>query len=233
MNKRTLVRVMVYALICAGCIEVTNAVGDFLNENAARDYAIQEAADIYFRSTGKQADYTNLVQSLGQTNAYGKHASEVVVALELIYLSGRPDEALAEKVSACYQNNPYWLIRLKCVEVMGVIDDAAADKYACEMLNDSDAGLESKILVARELLKRGRLFGYPVLLDGLTSSNKYERRIAEELKVKFENYDGQIYDNKSKKKIEIKELMEKVKEVNEAQEKEKKGVEKAAPSEWK
>ena len=191
----------------------------------------KELVDRYSRLSGKQAHYTNLVQSLDQTNARGKCASEVVAALDLIHLSGRTDGALGEKISACYQNNPYWLIRLKCVEVMGAIDDAAADKYACEMLNDSDAGLESKILVAKEALKRGRLFGYPVLLDGLTSSNKYERKIAEELKGKFENYDGKVYDKKAEKKIEIEELMKRVKEVNEAQEKKK--VEKAVTSDDK
>jgi len=224
--ERILVLLIVYACVQVGGINMACADDPMDKESAVRQEK-KELADRYFRLSGKQADYTNLVQSLDQMNARGKRASEVVAALDLIHLSGRSDEDLVEKISACYQKNPYWLVRLKCVEVMGAIDDAAADKYAREMLNDSDAGLESKVLVAKEALKRGKLFGYPVLFEGLISSNKYERKIAEELKDKFESYDGQVYDKKAEKKIEIEKLMKKVREVKAAREKDKKKVEEA------
>ncbi len=187
---------------------------DAMDKEIAFEQEKSELADRYSRLTGKQADYTNLVQSLEQVNVRGKHASEVVTALDLIRLTGRTDEDLAKMITACYQANPYWLVRLKCVEVLWALDDAAADKYAHEMLNDPDAGLESKLLVASEALTRGKLFGYSILLDGLISSNEYERRLAEELRGKFERYDGHVYDNEKNKKVDLQELMKLVEEVN-------------------
>lgn len=203
------------------------SANDAMDEEVALRQEKMELTDRYFRLSEKQADYSNLVQSIEQVNVSGKRASEVVAALDLIRLTGRASKDLAQKVSSCYQKNFYWLVRLKCVEVLGTLDDVTADKFAREMLSDPDAGLESKLLVARTVLERGKLFGYPVLYGGLISSNKYVKNIAEGLRGRFERYDGQVYDKENNKKIELQELMKKVKA---DQEKAKKGSEDAATS---
>lgn len=187
-----------------------------------------ELADRYFRVSGKQAEYTNLVESLNQMNVRGKRNAEVIAALDLIRLTGRKDEDIAETISSCYHSNSNSLVRLKCVEVLGAINEAVADEFAHEMLSDPGYSVESKLRVSRVILNRNKLFGYPVLFEGLVSSNKYERRIAEELMRKFEKYDGQVYDKKTKQKIEIGELMKKVKEVNAVRKKTKEESEGAA-----
>lgn len=186
---------------------------DAMDKETAISQEKQEVADRYYRLSGKQAEYTNLIQSLEHVNARGERASEIIAALDMIYLTGQTNENLADSISKCYRNNSHWLVKVKCIESLWLFEEELADKYAHEMLNNPDIGLEPKLSVARKTLKRGKLFGYSVLFEGLISSNKFERRRAEELKREFEKYDGQVYDEKTKKKIAIPQLIEKVKEI--------------------
>jgi|GEM_PF-3174004 len=201
-----LVLLMVYACVQAGGINMACA-DDAMDKESAIRQEQAELADRYFRVSGKQAEYTNLVESLNQPNVSGKRNAEVIVALDLIRLTGRKDEDITEKISSCYHSNSNSLVRLKCVEVLGELNEAVADAFAHEMLSDPDYSVESKLRISRVILNKNKLFGYPILFEGLVSSNKYERRIAEELMRKFEKYDGQIYDKKTEKKIDIRELV--------------------------
>lgn len=201
---------------------------DAVDKESAINQEKIELADRYFRVSGKQAEYTNLVESLNHINVRGKRNAEKIAALDLIRLIGRKDEGLAEKISSCYNSNSNSLVRLKCIEVLGELNESVADEFAYEMLSDPDSSVESKLRISRVILNRSKLFGYPVLFEGLISSNKYERRIAEELMGKFKEYDGHVYDKKAKKKIEIGELMKNVQEVKAAREKVKKKSEEDA-----
>ena len=201
-------RFVFFVLTVYGCVYlggIDMACADPANEEIAIAQEKKEAADCYFIMTGKKADRANLIQSLSITNAQGQKAVEVATALDLIRLSAEKSPELARNVEACYQQNPYWLVQVKCVETLSVLDEARADDLAHRILDDSNIELEARLLVAKLELKKGKIFGYPVLREGLMSTNGYQQRIAAELMNEFEKYDGLVYD-KANGKIDIQKL---------------------------
>lgn len=202
-------RYVFFVLTVYGCVYLGGIDMAYANDPANEEIAIaqekKEVAGRYSCLTGKEANHTNLIQSLSMTNAQGQCASEVVAALDLIRLSAEKNTEFVRSVEACYQQNSYWLVQVKCVEALSVLDEAKADGLAHKILADSNMELEARLLVAKLMLKRGKLFGYPVLREGLMSTNKYQQRMAAELMDGFEKYDGQAYD-KGSGKINVREL---------------------------
>ena len=194
----------VYGCVCSGGIDMAYA-NDSANEEIAIAQEQKEIASRYSCLTGKEVNHANLIQSLSITNARGQRASEIVAALDLIRLSAEKNTELARSVEACYQQNPYWLVQVKCIEALGVLDEAKADDLAHKILADSNMELEARLLVAKLEVKKGKLYGYPVLRAGLMSTNGYQQRIADELMNDFEKYDGQVYDENNGK-IDLRKL---------------------------
>jgi hypothetical protein len=151
-------------------------------------------ANTYLSIAGKNADVVNLVQSLAIEDANMEHAVEINTALTLISLLDKKDKSLAKSIVECYERNKYWLIRVKCVEALGTHDEEKADKLSHKMLADDKVEIEAKLSLALEALGRGKLFGYPVLQEGLTSDSVYINRIAVRVLKEFENHDGQEYE---------------------------------------
>ena len=201
-------RYVCFVLIVCGYAYLGGIYVAYANDPANDEIAIaqekKEVAGRYSCLTGKDPNRMNLIQSISRTNVRGRCASEVVAALDLIRLSEKGTN-LVGSVDACYQQNPYWLVRVKCVETLSVLDETKADELAHAIIADSSFELEARLLIAKLMLKRGKLYGYPVLREGLVSTNKYQQRMAAELMDGFEKYDGQAYD-KGSGKINVREL---------------------------
>jgi hypothetical protein len=159
----------------------------------------------YIHLTGKNADLTNIIQSLSLVNENYNHSAEIVVALNLLSMLDEKDKTIAKHILNCYLQNSYWFIRVKCIEALGLHDEGESDRLAREMLANTDIGLDAKVTIASMILKRGRLYGYTVLREGLTSENKYIREKAIDLMNEYNSYDGQSYDG-GNDKIDIKSM---------------------------
>jgi hypothetical protein len=164
-----------------------------------------DAAEAYFKQTGKKAEISNLLKSIAIEYHNWQDLLEIVDALNVIILSDEESKELIQQVVSCYERNTNWLIRIRCVAALGRLDEKKSDQCAHEVLADPKVELEGKLMLAMEILERGRLFGYPVLREGLTTDNKYVHDvIAVRLMKDFEKYDGKEYEKG--KKIDMKAM---------------------------
>lgn len=110
-----------------------------LLENKLHEYRYDNGASSYRIVTGKQADYTNLVESLRSPKALERfitkfapkgmrgrqgivrfsEASEVIyVTLTVLIESGRAFPELANEIGRCYKQSEDWLVRYLCAKVL-------------------------------------------------------------------------------------------------------------------
>lgn len=201
---------LMLAIICMALLQTGGSIA-VADDSVKKETAIeQEKAELsrrYMALTGKQPDIDALLGSLKMVNARGEKASEVVAALDLLRISASQNKNIAQDIVTCYRQNSYWLIKIKCVEALEAIDEVEGDKLAKEVLSSTQIDIEGKLILGLQLVKKGKLFFYPVLREGLTTKNKYQQKLTAELLEEFRKYEGKPYDE-SGNKIDLKRLME-------------------------
>lgn len=168
-----------------------------------REQQRREAVELFCLTTGKSADYTSVTNCLSYDNANGLDSVKVVSALDVVRFSKWNDDETQKVLLKCYERNPYWLIRVKCVGTLLSFHNLQAENYANSLLQDAALPLEAKLHISMDLISVGNLQGYPILLAGMASSNSLERILATELKRHFAKYNGHVYDVNSGKKVDV------------------------------
>lgn len=183
---------------------------DAPNKEMAFQAELQEKREFYIKVSGKKPTRENLINSLKIKNADGLKSTEIVMAFNLLEMEKEKDRTLVPEIIKCYNNNSDWLIHVKCSEMLLDLDEEKGVEMAKKIINDPQANLEAKLSMSKRLVKKGKLFAYPVLREGLTTSNSYRKRMAMELLEKYRPYDGKAWDEKSGKKINIAQLLKDV-----------------------
>jgi len=182
---------------------------DSVNEAAARENALRRLKDEYTSVTHKEPTLANLLKSLTIQNAQGEKLMEVVDALQLIVSEKdkMKSDAIIKEIMACYDNNPYWLVRTICADVLVRIEKPTGIELSRKILRDPSVCLEAKLCVAQNLVAVKVLMGYPVLREGLKTPIDYQRKqLALPLLDAFAVYDGAVYGEQGEK-IDIASLL--------------------------
>jgi hypothetical protein len=206
MNKLTQLLFALIFIILSNIALATDAP----NQEMALQAELQERREFYTKVSGKQPTRENLINSLKLQNASGLKAAEIVMAFDLLEMESNKDKALVPEIIKCYNNNSDWLIHVKCSEMLLDLDEKKGIELAKKIIDDPQLDLEAKLSMSRRLVKKGKLFAYPVLREGLMTSNKWRHRMALELLEEYRSYDGKVWDEKSGKKIDISQLLKDV-----------------------
>lgn len=177
-------------------VEGTAAVtDDAVSRAAARKIALQELRTEYTRLTGKEPIGRNLLESLKIQNAQDEKAEEVVTSLKLVAFDEVKSDTVVMAILDCYDKNPdAWLIRVACADALLHIDKPRGIGLSSKILDDPKTNLEARLSVAHILAAKKVLIGYPVLREGLTTPNDFQRRaLAIPLLDVFFAYDGAVY----------------------------------------
>jgi hypothetical protein len=161
----------------------------------------------YFDLTKKSPEYKNLINSIAIDDSDANSFSEIATALELISFLDKTDKELVHNIVSCYERNTSPVIRLICIKALSRHDEKKSDQYARQFIADPDSILDVKLLITENLLERGKLFGYPVLQEGLASNKEHLRQLSERILNIFKEYDGKTYDE-SNRIIDIRSMRE-------------------------
>jgi hypothetical protein len=203
-------KALVSALVLVAYFPVSSMC-DPASPEIERQNALEESQKDYASITGREATPTNLESSLMAGGATGTSAAEVVTALNVIALSNPDPDFLARKVLACYEKNPQnFAVKLKCAKILLGIDKAKGVPIAREILANSNATLETRLLAATYLTNVRELDGYSILPEGLLSSNAVERRVAISLLQRLAKFDFMQVPGTTEK-IDVRRLIEKLK----------------------
>ena len=174
---------------------------DAVNEKAARENTIRDLKSRYTRLSRKEPTADNILNSLMIQNAQGEKAGEIIAALKLIVSDKMDVGIITKEILACYDRNPnYWLIQAICADTLLRIDKPKGIDLSRKIIGDQNMSLEAKLNVAQSLVAAKVLIGYPVLREGLITSNDYQRRkIAIPLLAAFSAYDGVVYGEHGEK----------------------------------
>jgi hypothetical protein len=210
MNKSALLWSILIITVCLISGGSDMALADPMNKEIAFQNQLQFYRKIYIKESGKQPTYENLIKSIKMENRNGLNNSEIIDALNLLIMEKENDKTLVPDIVACYNKNSRWLIRVLCAEILLDLEEGKGVELAKKIINDPQADLEAKLSMSRSLVKKGKLFAYPVLREGFMTPKKYLRITAQELLEEYRPYDGKVWDEKSDKKINIAQLMKDV-----------------------
>lgn len=183
------------------------AIADPIDEATAFQNETRKNKAIYTAVSGKQPTFDNLIKSIRMENIKGLHDSEIAQALDLLIMGKGKDQTLVPDILECYNRNSSWLVRVLCVEMLLNIDEDKGVELAKKIINDPKIELRAKLSMSRKLVAKGKLFAYPILREGLTTTSNYQKRIALELLEQYRSYDGKVWDEKSGEKINVDQLL--------------------------
>ncbi len=173
----------------------------YVNEEAAVKGKLLKMKTYYTSITQKEPTTENLRKSITIQNAHGEKAEEVITALDLITPENKELESVTKDILSCYdRNSDNQLIQNVCADALLRIDKPRGVDLSCKILADTKMKLETRLRAARSLVSAKVLFGYPVLREGLTTHDDYQRtRLALPLLEAFFPYDGAVYGEQGEK----------------------------------
>jgi hypothetical protein len=159
----------------------------------------------YTNYVGRSADLTNVLRSLDSSNG-----TEVGSALDVLALmkTNIAKETL-EKVRKLYLDNATngsWFVAAESIVVLNTAEDPRAAEFTKRAWSELPE-LE-RVHVAECLAGQGKLSGYPVLRDALSSTNVLIRMLGERgIRIlQIFNYDGRVW-NDAGDKIDVEGLL--------------------------
>jgi hypothetical protein len=181
---------------------------DPATQKIAYEQELLEQRQLYLQSSGNQPTVDNLLKSLTIQNARGDKGTEVLATLKLITSDKIDLSTIIKEILACYDRNPdNELVQIACADTLVRIDKSKGIDLSRKILANPQMTIDAKLRVARNLVAAKVLIGYPVLREGLITSNDYQRRkIAIPLLAAFSAYDGVVYGEHGEK-VDIRTLI--------------------------
>ena len=208
MNIHVLVVGFALSLNCTGECEQANDRGAGLLDQGQRE-ELRLARHLYTMAAKRDAQRTNVLSSLESTNYL-----EIVSALGVLAAERASSTNVAARVRDCYVRNVRnedWFVRISCIRVLLFADQSKGVGYAKDALKELP--LEGKLGLCIYLIGQGKLFGYPVLREGLLTTNVNTRRMTLQLLESYRQYDGQVW-NEAGDRINIEGLIQETRPVN-------------------
>jgi hypothetical protein len=161
-------------------------------EIAAKEQLAESTRD-YKVVTGSDPTVENLTRSLSLRDATGAKAAEILAALDILAVTEQDKNRLVTLAVDCLEHNRNnGDIAVKVCNVVLPVDQKKGVAIADGVLHGVQYSLEAKLHVARALLQVGNVSGYTILGAGLISSSPMERRVAKDVFVQFERFDGTV-----------------------------------------
>jgi hypothetical protein len=166
---------------------------------------VSERKMMYEQHTKRPATDENLLKSLALV-ADRQTQYELVFALSVVQLAPPQVPQLPEVLRKCLEANSRPLIRSLLVDALYPYDRKLALRTANELFQSSETDRGTKILIARYLLARGNLSGYPIIRDAVAGGPPRRHSDLELGVAEFLKHEGQPW-NESGDKIELRALL--------------------------
>lgn len=147
----------------------------------------------------KPSTLPNLLHSVDVKDVRGFEAAETAAALDILRLRGKPDTETVTHIARCFEGNSYGGLRVKAAQALLELEPGTGVRFAKTALDDDSVELDTRLLLVESLVRRGYLFGYPLLREGVVSASEIVRRASLRILEIYRPYDGSPWNHEGAK----------------------------------